>query len=243
MIGCSCDVCRSEDLRDKRLRTSALVQVQGINIAIDCGPDFRQQILRTGIGHLDAILLTHEHNDHVIGLDEVRPFNFMSRKDMPVYGTSRVLHELQGRFPYVFDEVNRYPGAPMVVQRTIRNGQVFSVGDLEILPIEVMHGMMPVTAYRFGSFAYITDMRTISDEDFERLDGVDTVVVNALHFSPHYSHMNVEEALEFIGRLGSRRALLTHASHRMGLHERVNKMLPPGVELGYDGMKIKILER
>jgi len=243
VIGCPCAICRSGDPRDKRLRTSALVQVQGMNIAIDCGPDFRQQILRTEIDHLDAILLTHEHNDHVIGLDEVRPFNFMSRKDMPVYGTSRVLHELKGRFPYVFDEVNRYPGAPMVLQRTIRNGQVFSIGALDILPLEVMHGMMPVTAYRFGSFAYITDMRTISDESFERLRWVDTVVVNALHFSPYYSHMNVEEALAFIARLGPKQAYLTHASHKMGLHEMVNKTLPPGVELGYDGMKIKILER
>lgn len=197
-------------------------------------------MLRAKVERLDAILLTHEHNDHVIGLDEVRPFNFMSQQDMPVYGMPRVLKELQSRFPYVFDEINRYPGAPMVVQRPIQSGKPFSVGELEILPFEVMHGMMPVTAYRFGSFAYITDMRTISDVNFEQLRGVEWLVVNALHFNPHYSHMNVEEALEFIEKLGPKYAFLTHASHRMGLYDDVNKLLPPNVRLGYDGLQLKI---
>ncbi|MFM8450470.1 MAG: MBL fold metallo-hydrolase [Haliscomenobacter sp.] len=240
VIGCPCEVCRSSDIRDNRLRAAALIQSEDTCIAIDCGPDFRQQMLRQKVEHLDAILLTHEHNDHVIGLDEVRPFNFRTKVDMPVYGSNRVLRELRQRFPYVFDEINRYPGAPRVVQKNIHAGQVFQVQDIEILPFEVMHGMMPVMAYRFDTFAYITDMRTISAIDFERLRGVEYLVVNALHHFPHHSHMNVEEALHFIERLRPRITYLTHSSHQIGLHASIEKILPPQVRMGYDGLQIKI---
>ena len=197
-------------------------------------------MLRQRVDNLDAILLTHEHNDHVIGLDEVRPFNFKTKQDMPVYGSPRVLKELRMRFPYVFDEINHYPGAPRVVQRDIHAGQPFQVHDIDILPLEVMHGMMPVMAYRFGSFAYITDMRFISDIDFNRLKGVEYLVVNALHYFPHHSHMNVEEALHFIERIDPKMAYLTHASHRIGLHASLEQKLPPRVRMGYDGLQIKI---
>ena len=237
VIGCDCLVCRSDDPRDKRLRTAALLQAGGQHIAIDCGPDFRQQILRTGIHSLDAILLTHEHNDHIIGLDDVRPFNFMNWSDMPVYATGRVLSELRRRFAYVFDE-HPYPGAPMIQLREISKEHPFSVGGLRVTPVEVMHGRLPVLGFRVGAFAYLTDVRTISEAEMEKLYDLDVLVLSALHHREHHSHLNLEQALALIERLQPQRAYLTHMSHRMGRHAEINPTLPSGVELGYDGLQI-----
>lgn len=235
MIGCQCPVCKSDDPRDKRLRTAALVSVGDTNIAIDCGPDFRQQMLRTGIDHLDAIIITHEHNDHVIGLDDVRPFNFLQRRDMPVYATSRVGKELETRFAYVFHE-NPYPGAPRIKLFPITKDQVFEIRGIPVQPIEVMHGSLPILGYRIGDFAYLTDVLTIPEEESPKLDGVDTLVLNALHHEPHSTHLNLEQALAMVSRLKPRRTFLIHMSHRIGLHTEVNRYLPPGVALAHDDL-------
>ncbi|MEN0005950.1 MAG: MBL fold metallo-hydrolase [Bacteroidota bacterium] len=229
-------------MRDKRLRTSILFQSDTTAIAVDSGPDFRQQMLRANIQHLDAILMTHEHNDHIIGLDDVRPFNFMNRTDMPVYATARVSTALQERFAYIF-AAQRYPGAPMVKLEEIHAQQSLQIGDFTIQPIEVLHGRLPVLGYRVGDFAYITDMKTISDAEFEKLQGVATLVVNALHHSMHHSHLNLEEALAFVERLQPKQAYLTHISHRMGLHAMVQPKLPPNVQLAYDGLEIFVNDK
>ncbi len=217
-----------------------LVRSGEVCVGIDCGPDFRQQMLRARVSHLDALLITHEHNDHVIGMDDVRPFNFINWQKMPVYATVSVQGELKKRFPYIFEEKSRYPGAPMVELFSLHKDVPFAIGDMEIAPIEVLHGKLPVLGFRFGDFAYITDMSAISDQEEKKLFGVEVLVVNALHFDPHHSHLNVEGALEFIRRLGPRQAFLTHISHRMGLHAQVDAVLPPNVALGYDGLEIRL---
>lgn len=240
MIGCDCPVCSSDDPRDSRLRASALIRSEGACIAIDCGPDFRQQMLRAKVTRLDALLITHEHNDHVIGMDDVRPFNFINWQKMPVYASLPVQEELKKRFPYIFEEQFRYPGAPMVELFTLHKDVPFAIMDLKIEPIEVLHGKLPVLGFRFGNFAYITDMSAISTSEEKKLGGVEILVVNALHFDPHHAHLNVEEALEFIRRIGPRQAYLTHISHRMGRHAEVDAALPDNVALGYDGLEIRI---
>lgn len=197
-------------------------------------------MLRARVSHLDALLITHEHNDHVIGMDDVRPFNFINWQKMPVYATVSVQGELKKRFPYIFEEKSRYPGAPMVELFSLHKDVPFAIGDMEIAPIEVLHGKLPVLGFRFGDFAYITDMSAISDQEEKKLVGVEVLVVNALHFDPHHSHLNVEGALEFIRRLRPRQAFLTHISHRMGLHAQVDAVLPPNVALGYDGLEIRL---
>lgn len=197
-------------------------------------------MLRAGVSRLDALLVTHEHNDHVIGMDDIRPFNFMNWQKMPVYATDAVQEELKKRFPYIFEEKSRYPGAPMVELFRLHKDMPFSIGDLAITPVEVMHGKLPVLGFRFGDFAYITDMSAISVQEEKKLRGVGVLVVNALHFDPHHSHLNVEGALEFIRRIDPRQAFLTHISHRMGRHAEVNALLPSNVALGYDGLEIRI---
>ena len=238
VIGCECEVCTSTDERDKRLRTAALLRYGDKRIAIDCGPDFRQQMLRSQTRHLDAILLTHEHNDHIIGLDDVRPFNFQNRTDMPVYCTPRVQQSLLQRFAYVFAGENRYPGAPMVRLHSISKEEAFKVAGLEVLPIEVMHGRMPVLGFRFGDFAYLTDVRSIAPAELEKVKGVRHLAISALHRREHHSHLNLQQALGLTAGLGPERAYLIHISHRMGLHAEVQRELPENVILGYDGLKI-----
>jgi phosphoribosyl 1,2-cyclic phosphate phosphodiesterase len=241
VIGCHCEVCRSEDPRDKRLRTAALLQVDGKNIAIDCGPDFRTQMLRAGVDYLDAVFITHQHNDHIIGLDDVRPFNFKQQADMPVYCTLAVQKELQRRFAYIFATQNRYPGAPMVRLQTISKEQAFSVDGLLVQPVEVMHGRMPVLGFRIGGFAYVTDVKTIAREERDKLKGLDILVLSALHHRSHHSHLNLEEALGLIAELRPRQAYLTHLSHSMGKHEAVEHGLPEGVAIGYDGLRLEMV--
>lgn len=240
VIGCDCPVCTSTDPRDKRLRTAALLSIGGKQIAIDCGPDFRAQMLSAGLRQLDAILITHQHNDHIIGLDDVRPFNFRNGTDMPVYCTVEVGEELRQRFAYVFASQNRYPGAPQVQLHRICKDEPFEVAGLPFTPIEVMHGQLPVLGFRYADFAYLTDVRTISESERRKLKGIDTLVLSALHHRPHHAHLTLEQALAMIEELGPKRAFLVHASHRMGLQAEVNAALPDGVQLGWDGLSFEV---
>lgn len=238
VIGCDCHVCISADPRDKRLRPALLLESDEARVVIDCGPDFRQQMLRTEVKGIDAIVITHEHNDHVIGIDDVRPFNFMQQKDMPVYATRAVMKELENRFAYAF-AAERYPGSPRIHLEAIDKNSRFQIGDLDFRPIEVMHGKLPVLGFRIGDFAYLTDMKTIAAQEASKLAGVDTLVVNALHHTPHHSHLSLNEALEFIAEINPRRAFLTHMSHRMGRHGEVSADLPANVAFAYDGLRFE----
>ncbi|MDX1942019.1 MAG: MBL fold metallo-hydrolase [Saprospiraceae bacterium] len=232
-------MCTSHDPRDHRLRVSALIRIGNKNIAIDCGPDFRQQMLRANITSLDAILMTHEHNDHVIGLDDVRPFNFRQQRDMAIYATMKVQQELRQRFAYAFEE-NPYPGAPRFRLHTIAKDAPFQVEGIPVAPIEVMHGGMPVLGFRIGDFTYLTDVKTVSDIELEKIKGSKVLVTSALHHAWHHSHANLEEALALVAKVRPEQAFFTHISHSMGLYEELSKTLPPGIALAYDGLEIQI---
>ena len=239
IIGCPCEVCQSSHEKDKRLRVSGLLKIGEKTIVIDCGPDFRQQMLREKVTDVDAILITHEHNDHIIGLDDVRPFNFLHQKDMPVYADERVQKELKERFSYIFAE-NKYPGAPMVALKTIKAGESFKIDNIDILPIEVMHGKLPILGFRIKNFAYLTDIKTISDKEIEKLQELDTVVLSALHHNEHHSHSTLEQAIELARRISAKRTYFIHFSHHLGLHNEVEKTLPLSMFLAYDGLKISL---
>jgi len=229
----------SPDPRDKRLRSAALVQAGDKNIAIDCGPDFRQQMLRAQVRSLEAILITHEHNDHIIGLDDVRPFNFMSRRAMPIYATERVQHSLLQRFDYAFS-ANPYPGAPSFQLHTIDKEHSFEVAELQFTPVEVLHGQMPILGFRFGGFTYLTDVKSIPETEIAKIKGSKVLILSALHHTPHYSHMNLQEALEMAAHIRAEQTYLIHISHSMGLYEAVSKTLPAGVQLAYDGLTVAL---
>ncbi|MBR5864054.1 MAG: MBL fold metallo-hydrolase [Alistipes sp.] len=243
VIGCRCEVCQSADWHDKRLRTSAMVECDDIRIVIDAGPDFRQQMLRTGVRHIDAILLTHQHKDHTGGLDDVRAFNFV---DFPVihpidiYANEATAASIKKDYDYAFAE-NKYQGAPELRLHTIDTAQSFYIKGLEIVPINGTHSdRFSVTGYRFGKVAYMTDFKTISAEEERKLEGIDTLIVNALRFKPHHSHFSVEEALALTERVKPRQTFLTHLSHDIGLHSESAEKLPEGVRLGYDTLTIEI---
>lgn len=240
IIGCDCSVCASEDIRDKRLRCAILLKIKEQNLVIDIGPDFRQQMLKAKIAHLDAVLITHEHNDHIIGLDDVRPFNFRSNNDMPVYARSKVQEDLKNRFPYIFSE-NPYPGAPSVVFRNIEVNKPFQIGETTIIPIEAFHGSLPVFGFRIGDFTYLTDIKTIRPSELEKVKGTKLLVISALHRKEHHSHLNLNQALKLIKKINPTRAYLTHLSHRMGLHHEVEKLLPANVFIAYDNLEIENL--
>jgi len=197
-------------------------------------------MLRAGVSHLDAIFITHQHNDHIIGLDDVRPFNFRSRADMPVYCTKPVQAELQKRFAYIFATQNRYPGAPMVKLKAISKQRAFELAGTTVQPIEAMHGRMPVLGFRIGDFAYMTDVKTIAAEERAKLQGLHTLVLSALHRRPHHAHLNLEEALAMIEALQPKQTYLTHLSHSMGKYEAVERELPEGVSIGYDQLRIEV---
>jgi len=239
MIGCNCNVCLSNDKRDRRLRSSVLIEHLNTTIVIDTGPDFRYQMLRAGVKNLDSVLLTHEHYDHIAGLDDVRAFNKIRKGDVDVYAEKRVLTELENNLHYAFAE-DKYPGVPSIRNNEIYESRTFSVGDISITPFRVLHHKLPVLGYRIGDFAYITDANYISDETFKILAGVKVLVINALRIKPHISHFNLSEALETIGEIRPDRAILTHVSHQLGLYAVVINLLPQGVELGYDQMEIAI---
>lgn len=239
VIGCNCYVCTSEDARDQRLRTAAMLSYRGKHIVIDAGPDFRQQMLRARPTFVDAILLTHEHNDHVNGLDDVRAYNFMRMQDMPIYCSARVAGELRTRFAYAFSE-RPYPGAPRFDLQLIDKDTPFRVAGLDVQPIEIMHGHLPILGFRVGDLAYLTDVKTIASAELRKLENLDTLVISALHHTEHHSHLTLEESLEWAARIAARRTYLLHFSHRMGRHDEVEDRLPPGVFAAYDGLTVAI---
>jgi phosphoribosyl 1,2-cyclic phosphate phosphodiesterase len=239
VIACDCYVCQSQDSKDKRLRSSLLIEVDGKKYVIDSGPDFRQQLLRTGIKSLDGILFTHEHKDHVAGLDDVRAFNYRQGKPMDIYCTHRVEQALKREFHYVFSE-ERYPGIPELNLHRIENKPFDLHPGFEVHPIEVLHYKMPVLGFRFRGLTYITDAKTVAVEEIHKLKGTDVLIVNALHHSTHLSHFNLTEALEFIDMIEPKKAFLTHISHLFGRHKEIEKILPPNVFPAYDGLQIEL---
>jgi len=238
VIACNCNVCQSTDLRDKRLRTSIHIQHKNSSFVIDSGPDFRQQMLRAQIKNLTALIFTHEHKDHVAGMDDIRAFNYVLQKKIDIYATLRVQEALVREFPYVFHDF-KYPGVPEVNMITI-DEHPFNIEGLEFIPIEVLHYKLPVNAYRVGDFTYITDANFISEKEKEKIKGSRIVVINALRREKHVSHFNLEEALELIKELKPEKAYLTHISHQLGKHSDVEKELPPNVFLAYDGFEIEM---
>ncbi len=243
VIGCRCPVCASHDRRDWRLRTSAMVEWGDRRLILDAGPDFRYQMLRTWVRRIDGILLTHEHRDHIAGLDDVRAFNFVDYPEIhrtDIYATPHVLDAVRREFDYAFAS-DKYRGVPELELHAIDPARPFTVAGREITPIAGHHSpRFEVMGYRFGPLAYLTDFKTIDESEVEKLRGIDALVVNALRFESHYSHFCVDEAVELIRRVGARRAYLTHASHEMGLYEEASRRLPEGVELAFDGLEINL---
>jgi phosphoribosyl 1,2-cyclic phosphate phosphodiesterase len=239
MIACPCNVCHSADPRDKRLRSSILVQSASTSIVVDTGPDFRYQMLRANVTHLDGIIFTHPHKDHVAGLDDVRAFNFFSGKPMNIYANELTQEVIIREFPYAFTDT-KYPGLPEITLNPI-DSQPFTIGDITILPITVWHLKMPVLAFRFGNFTYITDANRIDDSEKEKIKGCDTVVLNALRKEKHVSHFSLDEAIAMAGELGARQTLFTHLSHQMGLHADVDAALPENIRLAYDNLRVEMV--
>lgn len=239
VIGCDCEVCVSENPEDTRLRNSAMLTVNGKNIIIDVGPDFRQQMLANSVQDIECVLLTHEHNDHVIGMDDLRPFNFRYRKNMPIYCTIPVMESLKKRFAYAFSD-NPYPGAPRFELIEITADCSFEVAEQKVLPIQVMHGKMPVLGFRFGAITYITDAKTIAPQEIEKIKGTKILAINALRLEPHHSHLSLDEALSLIEKINPQQTYLTHISHHMGLAAEINKKLPANVTLAYDGLSVSV---
>ena len=243
LIGCQCAVCRSEDRRDKRLRTSAMIEIEGKRFIIDAGPDFRYQMLRENISHIDAILLTHMHKDHTAGIDDVRAFNFVDYPTIHtthIYGNEATINRVKMEYDYAFVE-NKYRGVPVIKLHTINTDNHFVVSGVEIMPILGHHSdRFQSVGYRFGEAAYITDFSHIDPTEEAKLYGVKALVINALRWAKHDSHFSVSEALEIISRVGPERAYLTHMSHDIGLYEEAQRRLPAGVELAYDGLKVEL---
>ncbi|MBA4277464.1 MBL fold metallo-hydrolase [Flavobacterium sp.] len=239
VIGSSHSVCQSTDFKDKRLRVSIWISWDDHSYVIDCGPDFRQQMLASNCQKLDAILYTHEHSDHTAGLDDIRPFNF-KQGEIPIYAHQRVLDNLKKRFDYVFEKENKYPGAPSVQPIEVVNNHPFSIGNKIAIPINVMHGNLQVFGYRIDDFAYLTDVKTIDKSEMDKLKNLKILVINALREEPHATHFNLQEALDFITLVKPQKAYLTHISHIMGFHEEVQQKLPENVYLAYDNLEIII---
>ncbi len=238
VIACGCEVCTSVDPRDNRLRSSIMVEGQGKVIVIDSGPDFRQQMLREKVQHLDAIIFTHEHKDHIAGLDDIRAFNYKQQGPIDVYADLRVQAALKREFYYIFEDF-KYPGIPQITLHTIGLGP-FSIGKIHFIPIEVMHYMLPVLGFRINDFTYITDAKTVSEEEKEKIKGSKILVINALQKQNHISHFTLEEAIAFAEEMGAEKTYLTHISHRLGKHADISKLLPPHIELAYDGLKLTV---
>jgi Metal-dependent hydrolases of the beta-lactamase superfamily I len=239
VIGSNHPVCLSKDPKDKRLRVSVLVSWDDYNFVVDCGPDFRQQMLLHPIEKLDGILFTHEHADHTAGIDDIRPF-FFRQGDIPIYAHQRVINSLKKRFDYIFADENRYPGAPAVQVFEVTKDKPISLGGLNIIPIEAYHNRLQVFGYRFGEFVYLTDIKKVEEEEIKKIKGAKVLVVNALREEPHHSHFNLEEALEFAEQVGADETYFTHISHMLGFHEEVEKQLPPNIHLAYDNLQLKI---
>ncbi len=237
-LRCGCDVCRSADTRDNRLRCSVVVRVNSRSILIDCGPDFRTQMLRASSPELDAMLITHIHYDHVGGVDDLRPY-CAPEKPFPIFCQENVATDLRNRVPYCFAD-KRYPGVPTFDINVVREGEVFLFDGIEIEPLHIMHLALPILGYKIGNFAYITDAKTIDESVIERLKGIDYLVINALRQVPHISHLSLSETLEIVAQIKPKNCYLTHISHDMGLHAVVDEQLPDGVHLAYDNLLLKI---
>lgn len=236
MVACNCNVCTSPDPKDNRLRTSVLIETSKTRLVVDSGPDFRQQLLREKITKLDAVVFTHEHKDHIAGLDEVRAFNFLNRMRMPVYATARVQKALQREFAYIFSD-EKYPGIPEIDLFEFDN-EPFYVGDILLEPINVLHYKLPVKGFKINQFAYITDANFISEDEKKKLTGLDVLVLNALRREPHISHFTFDEAIALIKELKPKKAYFVHMAHLLGRHEEVSKELPQNIELAFDGLQL-----
>lgn len=240
VIACHCEVCQSADPHDRRLRTSALIETDaGENILVDIGPDFREQMLRHRVEHLDGILITHAHRDHVGGLDDIRSFNYVQHRKMDLYCNHEARVAIERDYHYIFD-YHQFPGLPEARIHELTGDERFGLGSVEVVPVKAMHKDLPVLGYRVGKLGYITDANHIEPEDLVKLKGVEVLVINALRKTKHFSHYCLPEALEVIERVSPRKAYLTHLSHEMGLYAAVSKELPEHVELAYDGLKVDI---
>ncbi len=238
VIGCQCEVCQSLDFRDKRLRTSVHVEVNGVSLVIDTGPDFRQQMLREQIDRLDAVIFTHEHKDHTAGLDDVRAFNFKQKADIPLYARNQVIHQLQQEFSYAFAE-KKYPGVPQITTHEI-DGEPFTVEGVKIIPLDVIHYKLPVYGFRIGDFTYITDASIIPEEAMKKIKGSKILVLNALQKQDHISHFTLAEAIDIANEVGADKTYFIHLSHRMGTHAAIENELPENILIAHDGLTLKL---
>ena len=239
VIGSQHSVCKSQNTKDHRLRVSVWIEWDDLSIVIDCGPDFRQQMLVSDCQKLDAIIFTHEHSDHTAGLDDIRPF-FFKQGNIPIYGHERVLKNLKKRFDYIFETENKYPGAPSVSEIEVVNNNSIVIKNKNIIPINFMHGSLQVFGYRLDKFAYLTDVKTITNKEIEKLSNLEVLVINALREEPHNTHFNLQEALDFINIVKPKEAYLTHISHLLGFHDETQEKLPENVFLAYDNLIINI---
>ena len=239
VIGSDHPVCLSTNAKDKRLRVSILLHWDDYNYVIDCGPDFRQQMLRENCKKLDGILITHEHSDHTAGIDDIRPFYFRQGK-IPFYASEKVFKALHQRFAYIFETENKYPGAPNIEEIEIDKDRPFTLSGKEVIPVEALHNKLPVLGFKIDGFTYLTDVKTMASEEIEKIKNCEVLVVNALREEPHQSHFNLDEALSFINDVNPKKAYLTHISHLLGFHDVVSEQLPENVYLAYDNLKITL---
>ncbi len=240
VIGCECEVCRSTNPKDKRFRTSAMLEWNDYRFMIDCGPDFRMQMLREKVNRIDGIFFTHEHADHTAGLDDIRPLYFRQNSPIPIYGLQRVINDLEKRFNYIFTEKKRYPGAPRVSINLLEPHKTVKIGGKILEPLPVLHGQLPILGYKIENFAYITDAKTLPESTISALKHIDLLIINSLHHFQHDKHFNLREALQAIKIIQPKQAVLTHISHHLGLYDEANPQLPQNVILGYDGLQLKI---
>lgn len=238
VINCNHPVCSSKDKKDKRLRVSILVEWDTYTYVVDCGPDFRYQMLRAKVSKIDGILFTHEHADHTAGIDDIRPFSF-AMKAVPIYAQKRVLDNLSYRFDYIFTEENKYPGAPSAIKNELKNTP-FTLGNLKVTPIQIMHGTLEIVGYRFSNIAYLTDVKTIPEKELEKLKNLEVLILSTIRHKPHHSHLNLEEALALIKKINPKKTYLTHISHLLGFHAEVEKILPKNVFLAYDELILNV---